>query len=121
MREFAKEQSHFDFPGHVFTYLELLLEDQGVELYKFEKSPASDQFRSGRNEHGSIFDAPGAKRTSEMLGASQLSVNALENFMKEDYPEEDLVEGVEAIGAAATTMAKWLDTVKEGEIGLFIF
>ena len=62
LSEFGQEQQPFEFSGHAFVSLEILLEDKDVDLYQIEKKPASDQFRSGRDGHGSIFDASAAKR-----------------------------------------------------------
>ena len=121
LSEFGQEQQPFEFSGHTFVSLEILLEDKRVDLYQFEKKPASDQFRSGRDGHGSIFDASAAKQTLEALRAAQLSKSAIEDFMKEEYSEEDLAAGVEAVGAAAIILERWLDSVKEDELGLFVF
>ena len=121
LSKFGQEQEQFEFSGHTFTSLELLLEDKGLDLYRFEKQPASDQFRSGRDGHGSIFDTSAAKQTLEAIRKTQLSNSEIEDFLKEDYPEEGLAAGVEAITAAATILEKWLNSVKNDEVGMLVF
>jgi hypothetical protein len=121
LSDFGQEQSPFEFSGHTFTYLEIFLEDNGVGLYRFEKNPESGQFRDGRDGHGSLFDVSAAKQTLEALRAAKLSNSAIQAFIKEDYPEEDTAAGAEAILNAALIMEVWLDSVKEDEIGLFVF
>jgi len=121
LEEFGHEQHSFEFSGHTFVSLEILLADNGVTLYQYEKQPASDVFRNTRAEHGSIFDASGATQTLAALRSVNLTTPVIEEFMRQEHPEDDLEFGVEAVEAAADILEQWLETVQENEIGLFMF
>ncbi|MEP3846007.1 MAG: hypothetical protein ABJM43_11775 [Paracoccaceae bacterium] len=121
LNEFGQKQPAFEFSGYAFNSLELLLEDQKVGLYQYEKQPTSDAFRNGRDDFGSIFDASGAKQTLSALKGANLSDSAIQEFMQQEYPEEDLADGIEAVRAAADIFERWLEAVQENEIGLLIF
>ncbi len=118
--EFGHEKRAFEYSGAAFLQLELLLEGNGFDLYRYENQPASDQFRNGSSTFGSIFEHEEARSTLTKLESYQFSREAIENFFQEEnvYTEEEIKDGVEATQAAKAALQNWLETVQNGEIGL---
>ncbi len=117
--DFIKQQTtpqeDYPYSGTGFTDLELLLEEKGISLYKFDSSDFARRLSAARPSIVAVFDHMAAINTIKMLDG--ITKEEARKYSQENFPKED---DAEFIMSAYDIFRRWLGSVAEAQIGLLM-
>jgi hypothetical protein len=118
IKEHGTDQEAFGYSGTGFTDLELLLEEKGINLYKFGAGEFARQLSAARPSVLAVFDQAAARDTINLLNETELSKDEAQKYSQENFPHEDDAVVAESILSAYDIFKWWLASVTEAEIGV---
>lgn len=111
LRNRGTELEEMDYSGIALVYLEMLA--PGL----LDSSHPLGQRLSGKDASFVSFAPDSAGRALDLLAGADLSRAAIEAVLVEDE-REDVPEFIETVEDCARVLAKWLEQVTDGQVGL---
>jgi hypothetical protein len=111
--------AEFEYSGHAFCDLELLLDDEGVSMFGSSLTAEAEQLCTLLATSVELYDFASAREVLGALEPMELSAEKVAAFLQSERGDVE-PEGVEALQAAFQQHKEWLHRVKPDSLGVLI-